>query len=66
MKTEANIVPITHGGTDRGYKLCKCSKCGAEEVCTPRRDFYTLRGDTKGPLHCEDCFRKWCATEVSK
>lgn len=47
--------PITHGGPDRAYKLCKCSKCGLVEQCTPHRDFYTT-DDLKGPLLCETCF----------
>jgi hypothetical protein len=29
LNTEEQLVgPITHGGSDRGYKLCKCSACG--------------------------------------
>lgn len=47
--------PITHGGSDRGYKQCKCYRCGIVEVCTPARDFYTIDSAT-GPLWCETCF----------
>lgn len=46
---------VTHGGSDRGGKLCLCSSCGAVERCTPARDFYTTIHET-GPLLCEDCF----------
>ena len=45
---------ITHGGTDRGYKICRCSNCNREEECTPQRDFYTTIDN--GPLYCETCF----------
>lgn len=47
--------PITHGGTERGYKVCKCSQCSVEELCTPSRDFYTTDSPT-GLLLCETCF----------
>ena len=50
------MTPITHGGTDYGYKLCKCAKCGVERECTPSQDFYTLGDDDTGPLHCFKCF----------
>lgn len=54
------MTPITHGGTDRGYKLCKCAKCGDEHQCTPTRDFFTLRDDPTGLLYCESCMMsKW-------
>lgn len=46
--------PITHGGTDRGYKACKCSRCGKVDICTPTRNFYTTDSET-GPLVCEPC-----------
>lgn len=48
--------PITHGGTDRGYKLCQCNQCKIVMKCTPRTDFYTIGSDTSGPLYCERCF----------
>lgn len=54
LKTDA----ITHGGPDRGYKLCRCSDCGVEAVCTPMCDFYTLPGNDTGPLLCETCVLK--------
>lgn len=47
---------ITHAvaGEDRRYKLCRCSKCGIEAVCTPTMDFYAKKvGDS---LECENCF----------
>ena len=50
------MTPITHGGTDRGYKLCKCAKCGVEAECTPKTPFFTLGDDDVGPLHCMACF----------
>lgn len=46
--------PITHGGTDRGYKICKCNQCGIVTECTPSFDFFTTDSDT-GPLICEPC-----------
>lgn len=46
--------PITHGGADRRWKLCKCSKCDCVETCTPSFDFYTT--EENGPLLCEVCF----------
>lgn len=49
------MTPITHGGTDRGYKLCKCAKCGVEAECKPSFDFYTPPEDDKGPLRCYGC-----------
>jgi len=53
MKT--NEEPITHGGTDRGFKLCKCSECDTVKRCTPHQDFYTTDAGN-GPLLCELCF----------
>lgn len=53
-----SAVPVTHGGTPRGYMLCRCSACHKEEQCTPHRDFYTTRDDN-GPLLCEDCFAEY-------
>lgn len=48
--------PITHGGTDRGYKLCKCSECGVVAICNPRFDFYTrTQAGDNSPLVCERC-----------
>lgn len=49
---------ITHGGTDRGYKLCRCHKCGVESVCTPSNDFYTTESVDE-PLKCEACLREY-------
>ncbi len=49
------MTPITHGGTDRGYKLCKCAKCGVERECTPAHDFFTYGDDLTGPLYCGHC-----------
>lgn len=47
--------PITHGGTDARYKLCRCSRCEMEAECTPWCDFYTREGDPQGPLFCGGC-----------
>ena len=48
--------PITHGGTDRGYKVCQCSECGIVHECTPRFDFYTrFEAGLDSPLVCERC-----------
>jgi hypothetical protein len=44
--------PITHGGTDRGYKMCQCSRCKRVSECTPSNDFYGGEGD---PLLCWAC-----------
>ena len=54
--------PITHGSSDdRGYKFCKCFKCGTIEECVPSFDFYTLERDGgTGPLYCESCFFSEC------
>lgn len=57
---------ITNGGTNRGYKLCKCCKCGKIEKCTMSRDFYTLGDDDTGPLHCEDCFKNHVKKVLNK
>src|SRR5574340_1667524 len=46
---------ITHGGTDRSYRLCRCHSCGQESECTPMNDFYTLPSDDHGYLYCERC-----------
>lgn len=46
---------ITHGGVERVGKLCRCIKCGTEEVCRLFFDFYTHPTDPTGPLHCERC-----------
>lgn len=47
---------ITHGGVDRGFKLCKCTGCGEVSLCTPSNDFYTRTEDgLEGPLYCERC-----------
>lgn len=47
--------PITHGGSDRGYKMCKCRRCEIVTKCTPRFDFYTTDDEGNGPLICERC-----------
>lgn len=46
---------ITHGGVDRGYRLCRCSKCEHVSRCTPDNDFYTAKEDPNGLLCCERC-----------
>jgi hypothetical protein len=48
---------ITHGGVDRGYKMCKCGKCHAVAECTPFNDYYTIANDSNGKLYCESCYR---------
>jgi hypothetical protein len=53
------LAVITHGGSDRGYKLCRCCDCGEESICTPDNDFYTTANDDNGPLKCERCFAKY-------
>lgn len=53
--------PITHGGTDRRYKRCKCNNCGVIETCTPSHDFYTTNSAT-GPLLCQSCFWEYART----
>lgn len=52
---------ITHGGEDRGYKLCQCSVCGIRATCTPAFDFYTTT-DATGLLKCETCFWDYART----
>ena len=47
--------PITHGGVDRRYKRCRCSKCKTVRECTPDFDFYT-RDSPEGLLECETCY----------
>lgn len=47
--------PITHGGVDRGYKLCQCHECKVVAECTPLFDFYTTDEEDSGPLICERC-----------
>lgn len=46
---------ITHDTGNQGWKLCKCSECGCEEVCTPNFDFYVRTEATGGRLTCERC-----------
>jgi len=46
---------ITHGGTDRGYKVCRCAACGYTAKCTVSNDFYTIGEDDSGLLYCESC-----------
>ncbi len=48
---------ITHGGPDRVHKVCRCSICGCQEMCTLFNDFYTPKGEPEGPLMCERCVR---------
>lgn len=50
---------VTHGGTDRTYRVCRCSHCLVEAVCSPTDDFYTTDGPypgaTTSPLFCKSC-----------
>jgi hypothetical protein len=62
MKSEE---PITHSGTDYGYKLCKCCKCGGIEECTPWRDFYPTTNDPVSPLMCESCLWEFARERVN-
>lgn len=55
-----NELVVTHGGTDRRGKLCKCSVCGKTAFCTPHSDFY---GDDGEPLECEKCMMKAMGAE---
>lgn len=41
-------------GTDRRWRMCLCSTCGAVEMCTPVSDFYARVAG--GPLQCTPCF----------
>lgn len=50
--------PITHGGPDRRYEMCQCSKCGTVQQCVPGYDFFTTTDDL-GPLLCSDCFANY-------
>ena len=45
---------VTEAGTERGYRLCLCSKCETVQRCVPVNDFYE---DGDG-LMCSGCFRK--------
>jgi len=60
--------PITHGGPDRCYKICKCSKCSTVRECTPSFDFYTLdeEGGDLGPLVCESCLRPIVRQQINQ
>jgi hypothetical protein len=42
----------THRNGDIRWKLCRCSECGVEAICTPESDFYAEEGE---PLLCERC-----------
>jgi hypothetical protein len=49
---------ITHGGTARLWKVCRCHWCGIEAHCTPNFDFYTHTPTDPlrtGPLYCASC-----------
>ena len=54
LNPEFSDEPVTHACDDYGGKLCKCSRCGIVEICTPMRDFYAT--DPGGLLVCETCF----------
>lgn len=48
--------PLTHGGTDRRGRWCKCSECGRVEMCCVAFDFYIRPSRTfDAPLTCEQC-----------
>ena len=49
-----DVVPLTHEGPDRRWKMCLCSKCGTVAEGTPTFDFYDSGPGT--PLVCENCF----------
>lgn len=58
---------ITHGGPNRCYQICKCSKCNIVRECTPSFDFYTLDEDgDNGPLVCESCMRPIVSAAINK
>jgi hypothetical protein len=54
---------VTHGGPERQYKTCKCTRCGTVGKCTPQSDFFTLTAEPVGPLYCGRCI---CNPEVWK
>ena len=56
---------ITHGGVERGYKLCQCSVCGTVATCTPSFDYYTTV-DPVGLLKCETCFWDYARTVLTE
>lgn len=58
-EVDPKLLAITHGGMDRGYKLCRCDDCGEESICTPENDFYTTENNDNGPLKCERCFGRY-------
>jgi hypothetical protein len=57
MRAEVELYqPITHGGPDRRYRECRCSRCGLVATCKPMSDFYTRTKDgSTGPLYCLSC-----------
>lgn len=57
---------IYRGGPERRGEMCRCGRCGVEEVCRPGRDFYVLEGDPLGPLLCEDCMTAHALSEAAK
>jgi hypothetical protein len=53
----ANTEVITHGGTSRSYRVCRCARCGVKRRCTPDFDFYTFSNQAEGLLYCLDCLK---------
>lgn len=50
--------PITYDNGDYGDKICRCCRCGCEELCTFEFDYYTApEKDEQGRslLLCERC-----------
>jgi len=58
MKLSEEYEVITHGGSDYGYKQCKCCKCGLVATCTPMFDYYPTGDGDNGPLQCENCLMR--------
>jgi len=49
---------VTHASADYGGKICRCCRCGTEELCSFDFDFYPSKEtDKKGRalLLCERC-----------
>lgn len=48
---------VTHDVEPYGGRVCRCAACGAERLCTPTSDFFTVAAHTSPrPLFCEGCF----------
>jgi len=66
LKEEEIPGVVFDGKTDRRGRLCMCDRCKQVSRCTPSFDFYTMEGESDGPLYCEGCYRAEYAERLSR